>query len=369
MPTRTSTSRWPRSSPRRRGSPSAADVFVENGAFDVRQARRYLSACRDAGLVLRLHGDQFTEQGAVSLAIELGVRSVDHLEATGPDGVRALAASDVSAVLLPASALFLDRPMPPGTGARRRRRCRCTGNRLQPRQRLLREPAARVLAGGDPAEALSGGGAHRLHRQRRSCSRARRPQGTPGSRLRRGPRPSRRTRLALPRLPPRARPRFDGHRRRVGPRSYPSRQCRPASNDAAARRTGATNTSTSTSTRRAGRSRSTSRSPSTAGRRRTRRRRPRGTSKAKPKSGRALREPPEPSWSRSARRAVPWQIGIFVLVVFLLRSGPLISRVMIGVLYGLLFIPMMYLTDRLMRNRWLKQQGALPQKDKRPRGQ
>jgi len=88
--------------------------------------------------------------------------------------------------------------------------------------------------------------------------------------------------------------------------------------------------------------------------------------KAKAKTtGRALREPPEPSWSRAARRAVPWQIGIFVLVVFLLRSGPLASRVLIGVLYGLLFIPMMYLTDRMLRNRWLKQQAALPQKDKR----
>jgi len=91
----------------------AADVFVERGAFDAAQARRYLEACRDAGLALRLHGDQFTEQGAVPLAIELGARSVDHLEATGEDGVRALAASDVAAVVLPASALFLDRPMPP----------------------------------------------------------------------------------------------------------------------------------------------------------------------------------------------------------------------------------------------------------------
>jgi imidazolonepropionase len=91
----------------------AADVFVEQGAFDTGQARRYLEACRTAGLALRLHGDQFTEQGAVGLAIELGARSVDHLEATGADGVRALARSDVSAVLLPASALFLDRPMPP----------------------------------------------------------------------------------------------------------------------------------------------------------------------------------------------------------------------------------------------------------------
>jgi imidazolonepropionase len=91
----------------------SADVFLERGAFDAAQARRYLEACRDAGLALRLHGDQFTESGAIPLAIELGARSVDHLEATGEDGIRALAASEVAGVLLPASALFLDRPMPP----------------------------------------------------------------------------------------------------------------------------------------------------------------------------------------------------------------------------------------------------------------
>ncbi len=91
----------------------AADVFLERGAFDATQARRYLEACREAGLALRLHGDQFSEAGAVPLAVELGARSIDHLEATGPDGVRALARSDLTAVLLPASALFLDRPMPP----------------------------------------------------------------------------------------------------------------------------------------------------------------------------------------------------------------------------------------------------------------
>jgi imidazolonepropionase len=91
----------------------AADVFLERGAFDAAQARRYLEACRAAGLALRLHGDQFTESGAVPLAIELGARSVDHLEATGAEGVRLLAASDVAAVVLPASALFLGRPMPP----------------------------------------------------------------------------------------------------------------------------------------------------------------------------------------------------------------------------------------------------------------
>jgi imidazolonepropionase len=91
----------------------AADVFLERGAFDAEQARRCLLACRGAGLALRLHGDQFTEQGAIPLAVELGARSVDHLEATGSAGVAALAASDVTGVLLPASALFLGRPMPP----------------------------------------------------------------------------------------------------------------------------------------------------------------------------------------------------------------------------------------------------------------
>src|SRR5207342_2926181 len=95
------------------GFAAAADVFLERGAFDLDQARRYLEACRAAGLELRIHGDQFTEQGAVPLAIDLGARSVDHREATGDEGARLLAASGVVGVLLPASALVLGRPMPP----------------------------------------------------------------------------------------------------------------------------------------------------------------------------------------------------------------------------------------------------------------
>jgi len=91
----------------------AADVFLERGAFDREQAKRYLEECRDAGLALRLHGDQFSEQGAIPLAVELGARSVDHLEATGDEGVRTLAGSDVVGVMLPVAALVLGRPMPP----------------------------------------------------------------------------------------------------------------------------------------------------------------------------------------------------------------------------------------------------------------
>jgi imidazolonepropionase len=96
------------------GVAAAADVFLERGAFTVEQSRRYLSAAREVGLELRLHGDQFTESGAVDLAIELGARSIDHLEATRADGARKLGASDVAAVLLPLSSLFLRRPYAPG---------------------------------------------------------------------------------------------------------------------------------------------------------------------------------------------------------------------------------------------------------------
>jgi imidazolonepropionase len=91
----------------------SADVFLERGSFEAPEARRYLEACREYGLALRLHADQFSERGAIPLAVELGARSVDHLEASGERGARLLAKSDVAAVLLPACGLFLDLPHPP----------------------------------------------------------------------------------------------------------------------------------------------------------------------------------------------------------------------------------------------------------------
>src|ERR687898_3309393 len=90
-----------------------ADIFLERGSFEAPEARRYLKACREYGLALRLHADQFSERGAIPLALELGARSVDHLEATRPEAANLLARSDVAAVLLPACGLFLDLPLPP----------------------------------------------------------------------------------------------------------------------------------------------------------------------------------------------------------------------------------------------------------------
>src|SRR5918995_1311243 len=90
-----------------------ADVFLERGSFEVPGARRYLEACQEYGLALRFHADQFSERGAIPLALELGARSVDHLETTQHEAAILLAKSDVAAVLLPACGLFLDLPLPP----------------------------------------------------------------------------------------------------------------------------------------------------------------------------------------------------------------------------------------------------------------
>jgi imidazolonepropionase len=100
----------------RDGLASAADVFLERGSFTTQQARRYLLAAQDVGLAARLHGDQFSDQHGIELAIEIGARSIDHLEALEPDAARLmqLANSDVAAVLLPLSSLMLTRPYAPG---------------------------------------------------------------------------------------------------------------------------------------------------------------------------------------------------------------------------------------------------------------
>lgn len=87
---------------RAEGIPCFADVFCEEGAFDLAQTRRILEAARDLGFALKLHADEFKSLGGVSLAIELGATSVDHLDATGPEEMAKLAASGTIGVVLPA---------------------------------------------------------------------------------------------------------------------------------------------------------------------------------------------------------------------------------------------------------------------------
>lgn len=68
-----------------------ADVFCEEGAFDADQSRRVLLACREAGLGLRVHGNQLGEGPGVQLAVELEAASVDHVNYLADKDMDALA--------------------------------------------------------------------------------------------------------------------------------------------------------------------------------------------------------------------------------------------------------------------------------------
>ncbi len=83
------------------------DVFCEEGVFSAEESRRVLAAGAAAGLLPRLHADEFADSGGARLAAELGALSADHLMAVSAPGIEALAAAGVTAVLLPGTSFFL----------------------------------------------------------------------------------------------------------------------------------------------------------------------------------------------------------------------------------------------------------------------
>lgn len=91
------------------------DVFCEPRsphAFTGDEARAVLTAGRDAGLALRVHGNQLGPGPGVQLAVELGAASVDHCTYLSDADVDALAASATVATLLPGVEFSTRSPYP-----------------------------------------------------------------------------------------------------------------------------------------------------------------------------------------------------------------------------------------------------------------
>ncbi|CAG1772794.1 partial Imidazolonepropionase, partial [uncultured bacterium] len=63
---------------------------------------RILQAGAALGLRVNAHVEEFTALGGVTLGVELGAVSLDHLDVTRADEAAALAASDTAAVIMPA---------------------------------------------------------------------------------------------------------------------------------------------------------------------------------------------------------------------------------------------------------------------------
>jgi imidazolonepropionase len=88
------------------------DVFCERGAFDAEQSRAVLEAGRDAGLGLRVHGNQLGPGPGARLAVELGAASVDHCTYLDDADIEALAGADTVATFLPATDFSTRQPYP-----------------------------------------------------------------------------------------------------------------------------------------------------------------------------------------------------------------------------------------------------------------
>lgn len=85
----------------------AVDAFCEQGAWPLADCLRLFHDARAAGHPCRVHADQFNDLGMTRLAAARGFVSVDHLEASLPNSLRALAASGTVGVGLPMCGLHM----------------------------------------------------------------------------------------------------------------------------------------------------------------------------------------------------------------------------------------------------------------------
>lgn len=86
----------------------AADAYCEQGAWPLEACIRLFERAIALGHPIRVHTDQFNSLGMTEWAIAHAALSVDHLEATAPDGLRRVATSRTFAVILPCAGFHTD---------------------------------------------------------------------------------------------------------------------------------------------------------------------------------------------------------------------------------------------------------------------
>lgn len=88
------------------------DIFIEQSAFSPEESKSFLLKAKEMGFDLTVHADQFTA-GSSRIAVDVGAKSADHLEATDDNDIKYLASSDTVATALPGASLGLGEPFAP----------------------------------------------------------------------------------------------------------------------------------------------------------------------------------------------------------------------------------------------------------------
>lgn len=95
------------------GLADRADIYIENGFFNLQQARLYFEKLKAFNFPFTAHVEQLSDCGGVDLALRYGPQSVDHVVYISADNIQNLARSETTAVLLPASDFYLKMRYPP----------------------------------------------------------------------------------------------------------------------------------------------------------------------------------------------------------------------------------------------------------------
>ncbi|WP_294304985.1 imidazolonepropionase [uncultured Chryseobacterium sp.] len=88
------------------------DIFIEKSAFQPNESRDFLLQAKELGFEITVHADQFTP-GSSRIAVEVGAKSADHLEATIDEDIQFLAKSETVATALPGASLGLGEKFTP----------------------------------------------------------------------------------------------------------------------------------------------------------------------------------------------------------------------------------------------------------------
>ena len=85
----------------------AVDIFHEEGYFKWGDVEMLFQEATRLNISVKIHADEFCDNGGALLACKFHALSADHLLATGEEGIKALASSPTVATLLPGTGFFL----------------------------------------------------------------------------------------------------------------------------------------------------------------------------------------------------------------------------------------------------------------------
>ncbi|OIQ18313.1 MAG: imidazolonepropionase [Bacteriovorax sp. MedPE-SWde] len=88
----------------------AVDIFHEEGYFTLEDTRLLFEESKKLNLEVKIHADEFGDNGGAIIASKFGALSADHLLCTGDEGIKTLAKSSTVATVLPGTGWFLGKP-------------------------------------------------------------------------------------------------------------------------------------------------------------------------------------------------------------------------------------------------------------------